>query len=76
MKEKNVGLQKERKKILQDKLSKKKALLNAKVPLQDTKHIIWDQIAEVVSKMWEYIKVMENKKNIAIASLAKYEVTK
>ena len=51
-------------------------MLNGKVPSQDAKHIIWDQIAEEVSKMWDYITVMEKKRNIAIASLAKYEVAK
>lgn len=53
-----------------------KYLLNGKVPLQDAKNIIWDQIVEEVSKMWDYIKVMEKKRNIAIPSLAKYEVAK
>ena len=75
LKEKNVGLQKE-KTDLQDKLSKQKALLSGKVSVQDARHIIWDQISEEVSKMWDYIEVMEKKRNIALASLAKYEVAK
>ena len=73
LKEKNDGLQKETT-DLQDKLSKQKYLLSGKVPLQDAKHIIWDQIAEEVSKMWDYIKGMGKKRNIAVTSLAKYEV--
>ena len=73
LKEKNDGLQKETIDH-QDKLSKKKALLSGKIPLHDAKHIIWDQIIEEMSKMWEYIKVMEKKRNIAVASLENYEV--
>lgn len=61
---------------LQDKLSKQNVFLSGKVPLQDAKHIIWDQIVEEMSKMWDYIELMENKRNIALASLAKYEVAK
>ena len=51
-------------------------MLSGKVPLHDAKHIIWDQIAKEVPKMWDYVKVMENKRNIEIASLAEYEVAK
>ena len=64
------GFQKEITNI-QDKLSKNKTLLSGKVTLQDAKHIIWDQITYEMSKMWEYIKGVEKKRNIAIASLEK-----
>ena len=54
------NLQKENK-YLEDKVYKHKEKLKRKLQLQDTKHMIWDQISVEVTKMWDFLNMVEDK---------------
>ena len=68
------NLQKE-KNDLEDKVSKKKEKLKGKLQLQGTKHVIWDQILVEVTKMWDFLNMMEDKRVLVRIALVKHETT-
>ena len=68
------NLQKE-KKDLQDKVSKQKEKFKGKLRLQGTKHMIWDQILVEVTKIWDFMNVVEDKKVLVRNVLVKHETT-
>lgn len=74
LQQENRNLQKE-KKDLENKVSKQKEKLKGKLQLQGTKHMIWDQILVEVTKMWELLNVVEDKRVLVRNALVKHETT-
>ena len=66
------NLQKE-KKDLEEKISKQKEKLKGKLQLQGTKHMIWDQNLVEVTKMWDFLNVVEDKRVLVRTALVKHE---
>lgn len=48
--------------------------MNGKLQLKGDKHIIWDQIIIEVTKLWDFLNFVEEKRVSVINSLTKYEV--
>ena len=60
LQQENKNLKKQ-KKDLENTVSKQKEKLKGKLQIQGAKHMIWDQILVEVTKMWEFLNVVEDK---------------
>ena len=80
LKEDNLKLQQETrslqkaKEILQQTVDKQKGKLSGRLQLKGEKHTIWDQIIIEVTKLWDFLNYVEDKRVLVINSLTKYEV--
>ena len=48
--------------------------MNGRLQLKGEKHIVWDQIIIEVTKLWDFLNFVEDKRVLVINSLTKYEV--
>lgn len=80
LKENNLKLQQEAKSLqkvkesLQQAVDKHKAKMNGRLQLKGAKHTVWDQIIIEVTKLWDLLNFVEDKRVLVINSLTKYEV--
>ena len=74
LQQENRNLQKEEK-DLEDKISKHNEKMKGKLQLQGTKHMIWDEILVEVTKMWDFLNMVEDKRVLVRTTLVKHETT-
>ena len=48
--------------------------MNGKLQLKGAKHAIWDHVIIEVTKLWDFLNFVEDKRVLVINSLTKYEV--
>ena len=48
--------------------------MSGRLQLKGAKHTIWDQIIIEVTKLWDFLNYVEDKRVLVIISLTKYEV--
>lgn len=80
LKENNLKLQQEENSLQKDKESlqqvvdKQKDKMIGRLQLKGAKHTMWDQIIIEVTKIWDFLNFLEDKRVLVINSLTKYEV--
>ena len=80
LKEDSLKLQQEARSLqkanenLQQTLDKHKLKMSGKLQLKGAKHTIWDQIIIEVTKLWDFLNYVEDKRVLVINYLTKYEV--
>ena len=58
---------------MENKVFKQNEELKGKLQLQGAKHMIWHQIIVEVTKMWEFLNVVEDKRVLVRNALVKHE---
>ena len=61
---------------MQEKIAKLKIKLKGQVQLKGAKHLLWDQIAAEVAKLWEYISFINDKNALVIMNQTKCEIVR